>query len=161
MLQAPVLGLVLIGSIALLALAFLVVLGPLIVDTLGAFFPSVEQAHPLLTFLRIGIAGLMLASSLILAHIILPAHRVGFRDILPGVALTFVASIAFGEAFGAYLSEYLRNYISTYAGLASVMIALVYLYWVALLSRSAASSTHRSSERARRERPDDAKGEFL
>jgi membrane protein len=31
------------------------------------------------------------------------------------------------------LSEYLRNYISTYAGLASVMIALVYLYWVALL----------------------------
>jgi len=133
MLRLQSLGLVLIGSIALLALAFLVVLGPLIVDTLGAFFPSVEQAHPLLTFLRIGIAGLMLASSLILAHIILPAHRVGFRDILPGVALTFVASIAFGELFGAYLSEYLRNYISTYAGLASVMIALVYLYWVALL----------------------------
>ena len=47
--------------------------------------------------------------------------------------MTFVASIAFGEVFGAYLSEYLRNYISTYAGLASVMIALVYLYWVALL----------------------------
>jgi membrane protein len=133
MLRLQSLGLVLIGSIALLALAFLVVLGPLIVDTLGAFFPSVEQAHPLLTFLRIGIAGLMLASSLILAHIILPAHRVGFRDILPGVVLTFVASIAFGELFGAYLSEYLRNYISTYAGLASVMIALVYLYWVALL----------------------------
>ena len=50
-----------------------------------------------------------------------------------GVAVTFVASIAFGEVFGAYLSEYLRNYTSTYAGLASVMIALVYLYWVALL----------------------------
>jgi membrane protein len=93
MLRLQSLGLVLIGSFALLALAFLVVLGPLIVDTLGAFFPSVEQAHPLLTFLRIGIA----------------------------------------ELFGAYLSEYLRNYISTYAGLASVMIALVYLYWVALL----------------------------
>ena len=42
---------------------------------------------------------LMLASSLILAHIILPAHRVGFRDILPGVTMTFIASIAFGEAF--------------------------------------------------------------
>ena len=49
------------------------------------------------------------------------------------MALTFIASIAFGEVFGFYLSEYLRNYISTYAGLASVMIALVYLYWVALL----------------------------
>ena len=133
MLRLQSLGLVLIGSIALLALAFLVVLGPLIVDTLGAFFPAVAQARGLLTFLRIGVAALMLGSSLILAHLILPAHRVGFRDILPGVALTFIASIAFGEAFGAYLSEYLRNYISTYAGLASVMIALVYLYWVALL----------------------------
>ena len=133
MLRLQSLGLVLIGSIALLALAFLVVLGPLIVDTLGAFFPSVEQAHSLLTFVRIGIAALMLASSLLLAHLILPAHRVGFRDILPGVTMTFIASIAFGEAFGFYLSEYLRNYISTYAGLASVMIALVYLYWVALL----------------------------
>jgi membrane protein len=133
MLRLQSLGLVLIGSVALLALAFLVVLGPLIVDTLATFFPLVEQAHSMLTFLRIGIAALMLASSLILAHLILPAHRVGFRDILPGVTLTFIASIAFGEVFGFYLSEYLRNYISTYAGLASVMIALVYLYWVALL----------------------------
>jgi membrane protein len=133
LLRLQSLGLVLVGSIALLALAFLVVLGPLILDTLGAFFPAVAEAHELLTFVRLGIAALMLAASLVLAHIILPAHRVGFLDILPGVALTFVASIAFGEAFGFYLSEYLRNYISTYAGLASVMIALVYLYWVALL----------------------------
>ena len=133
MLRLQSLGLVLVGSIALLALAFLVVLGPLILDTLAAFFPAVEEAHELLTFVRIGVAALMLATSLILAHIILPAHRVRFLDILPGVAVTFVASIAFGEVFGAYLSEYLRNYISTYAGLASVMIALVYLYWVALL----------------------------
>jgi membrane protein len=125
--------LVLIGSLALLTLAFLVVLGPLIVDMLGTFLPWVAEAHELLTFARIGIAALMLATSLILAHLILPAHRVGFWDILPGVAVTFVTSIAFGEAFGFYLSEYLRNYISTYAGLASVMIALVYLYWVALL----------------------------
>jgi membrane protein len=133
LLRLQSLGLVLSGSLALLALALLVVLGPLILDVLGTFFPLIEKAHELLTLLRLAVAATMLATSLILAHLILPAHRVGFLDILPGVALTFVASIAFGEAFGAYLSEYLRNYISTYAGLASVMIALVYLYWVALL----------------------------
>ena len=121
------------GVFAVMLVAFLVVLGPLIVDTLASYFPVVAEAHELLTFVRIAVAAAMLATSLILAHVILPAHRVGFFDILPGVALTFVASIAFGEAFGVYLSEYLRNYISTYAGLASVMIALVYLYWVALL----------------------------
>ena len=90
-------------------------------------------ARDLLTFARLGIAGFMLAISLLLAHLILPAHRPRIVDLLPGVALTFVASITFGEAFGAYLSEFVRNYISMYAGLASVMIALVYLYWVALL----------------------------
>ena len=75
----------------------------------------------------------MVAASLFLAHLILPAHRPRLVDLLPGVALTFVASIAFGEAFGMYLSQFVRNYVSMYAGLASVMIALVYLYWVALL----------------------------
>ena len=44
LLRLQSLGLVLVGSVALLALAFLVVLGPLIVDTLAAFFPSVAQA---------------------------------------------------------------------------------------------------------------------
>ena len=160
MLRLQSLGLVLIGSIALLALAFLVVLGPLIVDTLAAFFPSVEQAHTLLTFLRIGIAGLMLASSLILAHIILPAHRVGFRDILPGVTLTFVASIAFGELFGVLFE---RISAQLHFDLRGPGVgddrARLSLLGGAACSCSAASSTPRSSERARRGRRPDAKSE--
>jgi membrane protein len=133
LLRLQSLGLVLVGSVALLALAFLVVLGPLIVDALAVYLPWVAAARELLTFVRLGVAAFMLATSLFLAHLILPAHRPRLIDLLPGVALTFVASIAFGEAFGTYLSQYVRNYISMYAGLASVMIALVYLYWVALL----------------------------
>jgi membrane protein len=133
LLRLQSLGLVLVGSVALLALAFLVVLGPLIVDALAVYLPWVAAARELLTFARLGVAAFMLATSLFLAHLILPAHRPRLIDLLPGVALTFVASIAFGEAFGTYLSQYVRNYISMYAGLASVMIALVYLYWVALL----------------------------
>ena len=47
--------------------------------------------------------------------------------------LTFVSCLAFGEVFGAYLGEFARNYVSTYAGLASVMIALVFLYFMAAI----------------------------
>jgi membrane protein len=119
--------------VALLALAFLVVLGPLILGAVESFVPGLTKAHDLLTAGRLGIAAIMLAVSLLVAHLILPAHRPRLHDLLPGVLLTFVASIAFGEAFGAYLGQFVRNYISTYAGLASAMIALVYLYWVALL----------------------------
>ena len=87
----------------------------------------------MLNFARIAVASIMLATSLFMAHLILPGAPAAPRDLLPGVALTFVTSIAFGEAFGFYLNEFVRNYISMYAGLASVMIALVYLYWVSLL----------------------------
>ena len=133
MLRLQSLGLVLIGSIALLALAFLVVLGPLILDGLAAFFPAdragARPSHfPPYRRRRLDAGELAHSGAHDSAR---PPGRV--CDILPGVTMTFIASIAFGEAFGVYLSEYLRNYISTYAGLASVMIALVYLYWVALL----------------------------
>jgi hypothetical protein len=41
--------------------------------------------------------------------------------------------MAAGIAFGSFLAEYARNYVTTYAGLASVMIALVFLYMIASL----------------------------
>ena len=129
------LGLVLVSSLALLAFALLIVLGPLILDELGRFAPGLapHQFRLIMTFARIGIAALILATSLFLAHLILPARRLRLLDLVPGVALTFVCSIAFGEAFGQYLDQALHGYISMYSDLASVMIALVYLYWVALL----------------------------
>ena len=156
LLRLQSLGLVLVGSIALLAIAFLVVLGPLILAAMERFAPGVSNAHEMLNFARIAVAATMLAISLFMAHLILPAHRPRFIDLLPGVALTFVASIVFGEAFGAYLSEFVRNYISMYAGLASVMIALVYLYWVSLLfvfGGELNASIMRERERRRYEGP--------
>lgn len=133
MLRLQSLGLVLIGSIALLAMAFLVVLGPLILATIESFMPGIAPAHEILNVARIAVASIMLLISLFTAHLILPAHRPRIVDLIPGVMLTFVTSVVFGEAFGMYLSEFVRNYISMYAGLASAMIALVYLYWVSLL----------------------------
>ena len=51
----------------------------------------------------------------------------------PGILLTIAMWIAAGIAFGSYLAEFARNYVTTYAGLASVMIALVFLYMVAAI----------------------------
>ena len=122
---------VVVAAIGLLALAFLVVLGPLIWATALAYVPELEPLQPIVTFARLGIAIALMAISLFLAHLLLPKKRPRLIELAPGVALTFVSCVAFGEGFGAYLSEYARNYVSTYAGLASVMIALVFLYAMA------------------------------
>ena len=71
--------------------------------------------------------------ALILAHKFLPAGRRSLVDMAPGILLTIAMWIAAGIAFGSYLAEFARNYVTTYAGLASVMIALVFLYMIAAI----------------------------
>jgi membrane protein len=122
---------VFVGAFALLTLALLVVLAPLIWTAVLHFAPGLEPLNRLITFGRFAIASLVLLLALVLAHKFLPAGRRSLRDIAPGILLTLAMWIAAGIAFGSYLAEFARNYVTTYAGLASVMIALVFLYMIA------------------------------
>ena len=124
---------VLVGAMALLALAFLVVLWPLIWSAALGVAPGLAALQGLVTLGRLAIASSLMLVSLLIAHLWLPIERRTLGEIAPGVALTFVCCVAFGEIFGAYLGEFARNYVSTYAGLASVMIALVFLYSIAAI----------------------------
>jgi membrane protein len=117
-----------IASLGMLALAFLVVLGPLLWSKALELAPQLEPLRELVTIVRLGLATVVLCVTLFVAHLWLPAVKLRFVDVAPGVILTFVGSVGFGEAFGFYLSQFARNYVSTYAGLASVMITLVFLY---------------------------------
>ena len=69
--------------------------------------------------------------SAVLVHRYLPAGRRTLRQIMPGVLVTVLLSLAYGIAFAAYLGRMGQTYVKTYAGLASVMVALVFLYAVA------------------------------
>ena len=122
---------VLIGALASLAMAFLVVLGPLIWSTVLRFGPALSRLEALVAFVGYGLTALILTAALIIAHVWLPAERHSIGQIAPGVILTLLLSFGFGIAFGAYLAEFARNYVTTYAGLASVMIALLFLYMLA------------------------------
>jgi membrane protein len=120
-----------VGAFALLTLAFLVVLAPLIWVAVLHFAPGLEPLNRLIIFGRFAIVSLVLLLALVLAHKFLPAGRRSLRDIAPGILLTFVLWIAASIAFGSYLADFARNYVTTYAGLASAMIALVFLYMIA------------------------------
>ncbi|MFX8381824.1 YhjD/YihY/BrkB family envelope integrity protein, partial [Acinetobacter baumannii] len=66
-------------------------------------------------------------------HAWLPAGRRGFTQILPGIIFTVVASLISGIGFGMYLARFANNYVTMYAGLASVVIALVFMYFIAAI----------------------------
>jgi membrane protein len=119
---------VLVGALALLALAFLVVLAPLMFATALKYAPWLAPLEATFTFVRFAVAGSVITLSLILVHKWLPAGHRRYREILPGILATLILWLAGGILFGRYLEKFSSNYVTYYAGLASVMIALVYLY---------------------------------
>jgi membrane protein len=122
---------VLVGAFTLLTLALLVVFAPLIWTGALHFVPGLAPLDRVITFVRLAFTSLVVFLALVLAHKFLPAGQRSLREIAPGILLTFSMWIAAGVAFGSYLAEFARNYVTTYAGLASVMIAIVFLYWIA------------------------------
>jgi membrane protein len=124
---------VLIGAVAILAFSFLVVLAPFIWGKLLEYLPRLAPFGNLITFARYGVAALVLVIALATAHRFLPAARHTFVEIAPGVIATLLLWLAAGAAFGRYLASYAFAYVSMYAGLASAMIALVFLYLCATI----------------------------
>jgi membrane protein len=124
---------VLVAALALIALSFLIVLGPLIFATATKYAPGIAPLDWNFTIARYTVASLILIAALIIAHKWLPAGRRSFREILAGVLMTLMLWLAAGFGFGRYLAAFSSAYVSYYAGLASVMIALVFLYWSACI----------------------------
>jgi membrane protein len=119
---------VIIGAVALLAFAFLVVLAPLIWRKVTVYVPGLEPFGDLITISRFAVAAVVIVIALLIVHLWLPAGRRTLSEVAPGVLATLMLWLVSGALFGRYLAEFAYGYVTMYAGLASVMIALVFLY---------------------------------
>jgi membrane protein len=133
LLRLESIGYVIVAAVALLALSFLVVLAPVIWRTALKYVPALEPLSDIITLARFLIASVLLIVTLTLVHLWLPAGRRRFTEIMPGILVTLILWLAAGILFGRYLSDYAFTYSIYYAGLASVMIALVFLYLTACI----------------------------
>ncbi len=133
-LRLELIGYTLVAAFTSLAMAFLIVLGPLMLEAARRHIPIiVESNEKLLNIARYGITILALVVALFVLHAWLPAGRRSFLQILPGIIFTLIASMVSGIVFGQYLARFANNYVTMYAGLASVIIALVFLYFMAAI----------------------------
>lgn len=124
---------VMVGALGMLALSFLVVLGPLLWRIVETNLPAFRHLSHAVTLARYGATSIVLIIGLVVAHKWLPAGSRSIREIAPGIVLTLLLWLGAAGSFGFYLSEFQANYRTTYAGLASVMIALVFLYLTATI----------------------------
>src|SRR5919198_3494596 len=131
LLRLESIGYVLLAAVGLLALGFLIVLGPLIFSTALRYVPWLEPLEGTFNLFRFGIAGVVLTIALFVAHKWLPAGRRRVIEILPGIIVTLALWLVAGGGFGRYLAGFLRTHVTYYSGVGSVMMALVFLYWTA------------------------------
>ena len=133
LLRLESIGYVLVSAVGFLALAFLVVLGPLIYRAALAYMPWLDPLENHFNIGRFTAASILLTTSLLILHLWLPAGQRRFDEVWPGIVATLVLWLTCGFVFGRYLSDFSYTYVTYYAGLASAMMALVFLYLVALI----------------------------
>jgi len=75
---------------------------------------------------------LVLVAGLLVSHLWLPAGRRGILDVLPGILATLLAWTIGALIFAYYIATF-ANYTATYAGLASIMIVIVFLYMIGVI----------------------------
>lgn len=90
------------------------------------------RVNALVTLARYLAGGLVLFVILWAFHRYLPDGDRKVRRTWPGILVTIVGVILGSEAFALYL-DYNANYTALYAGLASIMVSIFYLYIVSAL----------------------------
>ncbi|MGA0534024.1 YihY/virulence factor BrkB family protein [Hansschlegelia sp. KR7-227] len=115
-----------LGALGLVVVAVFIVLWPILWSFALGYLPWLATFELLSDVLRYALTVVVLASAIIAAHLWLPGGRRRIRDVLPGVALTIFLWLLGATLFSVYLAHF-ANYASTYAGLAGVMTAIVFL----------------------------------
>lgn len=126
-LRAQSLAFVIVATFGFLVVSTLLVVAPIVVNVARQHLPWIEPYTGTITFWRYAIAVVVIVLGLTAVHIWLPAGRRRLRDIVPGLVFTLIFWVVGSSVFAAYLGRF-SSYASTYAGLASIMIALVFLY---------------------------------
>ncbi len=116
-----------VGSIALLSLSLLIVFGPVIWDNATIWVPIIHDFTIWFDWLRFPVTLVLLTTALVAAHLFLPARRHHVHEILPGMAFTLIMWLVTALTYAQFLASF-ATYASTYAGLAGVIIALMFVY---------------------------------
>ncbi|WP_332060017.1 YihY/virulence factor BrkB family protein [Bartonella sp. CB74] len=122
---------VIIGAIGLVVLSFSLIIVPLLIKIMRDHSSFIDEYIGVFRLWRYAIVFVVLFISLLIIHRWLPAGRRKIIDILPGVFVTMFLWFIASTAFAQYLAMF--NYISTYAGLASIMVAIIFLYMLSAI----------------------------
>lgn len=123
-----------LGAFGLVMVAIFIVAWPILwgfaLNYISNYFPEYAAQFVSYEFIsdvaRYALTITVVMTGLTFTHLWLPGGRRTIRQVVPGVALTVAFWILAATGFSIYLGHF-ANYASTYAGLAGVMTAIVFL----------------------------------
>ncbi|MCO6188185.1 YihY/virulence factor BrkB family protein [Rhizobium sp. L1K21] len=123
---------VLAAVVGLAAVSLLLVFIPLAAQYVEQFAPLLKAPIEVLKSWGAVITIAVVTAALFISHMFMPAGRRKFYQVLPGILFTLIVWAAAAYLFAFYIGTF-ANYTRTYAGLASIMIVLVFLYMIGVI----------------------------
>ncbi len=123
---------VVIATIGILIISVLLVLAPILARLAEAHIEWIKPYMGTINSWRYVVASTVIVGGLFAVHYWLPAGRRPFLSLVPGILFTLVGWLIGSTAFASYLDHF-SSYVTTYAGLASIMVAVVFLYIVSAI----------------------------
>jgi membrane protein len=123
---------VILAGLAFVVVGYLLVLAPRVGSMMHTMMPGFDPASVTSSLIRYPSAGVILMIALFAAHMFLPARRMRFESVWPGVLITLGLWTVLALAFSFYLRSF-ASYSSYYAGLAGIVATLYFLYLTALV----------------------------
>lgn len=125
-------GFVVAGTLLIILAGMLSVFVPLTLHFFGEWVPWLENSILSNDQFRSIVTAIILLFAVYACHKWLPGVRHSDRSLAPGIILTVVLWDLSSRGFSFYISQF-STYSVTYAGLAGIMSALVYLYMMAAI----------------------------
>ncbi|MEP2533142.1 YihY/virulence factor BrkB family protein [Shimia sp.] len=123
---------VLAGTMLIIAAGMLAVFVPLVLHFFGEWVPWLENSILSNDQFRTAVTAIILLFAVYACHRWLPGVRHSDRSLAPGIILTVIFWDLASRGFAFYIGSF-STYSATYAGLAGIMSALVYLYMMAAI----------------------------
>jgi len=123
---------VLLGAILMFVVSVLLVFAPIYLHFIEVASPTIYHRFFQSQVLRLISAVVLLVFVVFACHYWLPGRRRPIKQIWPGIVLTLALWIIASSFFTLYLQLF-ADYSTTYAGLAGIMTALIYLYLLAVI----------------------------
>ncbi|NKB52033.1 MAG: YihY family inner membrane protein [Rhizobiaceae bacterium] len=123
---------VLLGAVALIASNVILVGAPFVWSLMLVRMEWLSEFALMFRLLQFGLPLVLLGATLFAFHRFLPDLKGHRRELLWGILITLIGIAVGSHLFGLYL-QYIANYTAVYAGLAGIMVAIVYLYGLSVL----------------------------